>query len=72
MAWGVADAMLALPFFMLGNLGSSVLKEPFNTFVGNMRRTSTATRWCMVAALAAATYILGIYNGEASMFMGLY
>lgn len=72
MAWGVADAMLALPFFMLGNLGSSVLKEPFNAFVGNMRRTSTAARWCMVAALAAATYIIGIYNGEASMFMGQY
>ncbi len=72
MAWGVTDAMLALPFFMLGNLGSSVLKTPFNSFIAGMCRTSASARWVMVTVLAAATYIIGQYNGEASMFMGQY
>ncbi|WP_288317597.1 acyltransferase family protein [Xylanibacter caecicola] len=72
MAWGVTDAMLALPFFMLGNLGSSVLKTPFNSFIAGMCRTSASARWVMAAVLAAATYIIGQYNGEASMFMGQY
>lgn len=72
MAWGVADAMLALPFFMLGHLFSSFLNAPFGAFMSGMKRTSVPLRWLAVAVLVVVTYIIGLYNGEASMFMGQY
>lgn len=72
LAWGVADAMLAMPFFLLGYLGSSVFKARFDSFVRNMSNVSAPLRWCMAAMLMAYTYIVGLYNGEASMFMGQY
>lgn len=72
LAWGVADAMLAMPFFLLGYLGSSVLKAPFGSFIAGLNHVSTPLRWCMVVVLMIYTYIVGLYNGEASMFMGQY
>lgn len=72
MAWGVADAMLALPFFMLGNLGSSLCRGRFDDFMETLSRTSVSLRWLMAVIFFAATYVVGLYNGSASMFMCRY
>lgn len=69
MAWGVTDALLAMPFFMFGNLGSSLFADRFNGFVGKLSHTAVMSRVLMAAVFFAATYVIGLYNGSASMFM---
>lgn len=69
LAWGVTDALLALPFFMLGHLGSSVFRNRFNGLMDMLSHSSVPLRWFMVAVFVAATYVIGLYNGSASMFM---
>jgi len=69
LAWGVTDALLALPFFMLGNLGSSVFRSRFDNLIRALSNTPPLSRWLIAAVLVAATYATGRYNGSASMFM---
>lgn len=72
LAWGVTDALLALPFFMLGNLGSTVFRSGFDGVISAVGRIPLVLRGAMAMFLFVATYAVAQYNGSAYMFRGAF
>lgn len=72
LAWAVTNAMLAMPFFCLGNLCSSMCKAEFDSLFQKLRYSNLMLRILLVAILVVTTYFIGQYNGNPAMFMGLY
>lgn len=70
--WAVPDAVLALPFFFLGNMLANDWKESYECFINRFRRISPIIQCASVLILAIMVYIFGYYNGSAKMYLGLY
>ena len=70
--WALTNTCLAFPAFVVGRACSSSCKGAFDRFVALVNRTPYALTAATVLLLAAATYVVGRFNGSAQLYMGLY
>lgn len=70
--WAVSDALLALPFFTIGQIFRTVLRDYFDKFVSAIRRANRLVLCIAVACIAMMIYGIGEVNGEAGLYYGYY
>lgn len=70
--WAVADALLAVPFFLLGNMLSHDWREAFDGWLERLRGGSRLVLCGMVLALALVVYAVAWANGSVKMYVGSY
>ncbi len=70
--WAVTNVMLALPFFMLGNLCSQYHSGPFGQGVAWLQRRPAWLLLVVVILVALAVYGIGLLNDCAYLFQNRY
>lgn len=70
--WAITNTMLAWPFFMMGNLCSNFWKHIFNKLIDRIKEMKVLLKIIIVLCLIFVTYFVGVYNGSAALYKGLY
>lgn len=69
-SWSVTNVLIALPFFMLGNVLASA--EGFEKMIQKVQSMAWWKWLVMLLTCIVVTYIISFFNGSAKMYEGLY
>ncbi len=70
--WAVSNALIALPFFTIGQLCRTALRERFNKFIETIKKSNRYLLFLAMACMAVMVYVIGEVNGEAGLYHGYY
>lgn len=70
--WAVSNTLIALPFFTIGHIFRTALRERFDKFIETIKNSNRILLFFAMACVAVIIYAIGEVNGEAALYHGYY